>query len=365
MNRHQLSKILSDTLSGARMSVKDAAALFDLSGRDIWKVAAAADELREEKVGDKVTYVRNMNLHVTNICKNQCGLCAFGRSANDSDAYHFSEEEFSQKAREAAGRDVSEVCYLSGVHPKFTVETYEKMIQTLVFEIPDVHVHGCSPDEIFFAAKQSGISTKDALLRLKIAGLGSVQGTAAEILVDSVREIICEKKLSTADWVRIIKEAHEIGFKATSTIMYGSVESSFDRASHLSILREIQDETHCFTELVPLSFLHKNTPLERDGYVKFGATGRDDILLVAVSRLFLDNFDNIQVPWSKIGQKMAQVGLLSGGNDVGGTMFVDSLSRSAGAGEEADYFDPEEMRVLCEDIGRVLVERDTMYNILT
>ena len=364
LNSAELARILDDALAGSRMSETEAAALFRLNGRDIWKVAAAADERREEVVGDTVTYVRNMNLHMTNICKNRCGLCAFGRKPTDPDAFCFTDEEFREHARDAAKKEVTEVCYLAGVHPGFTIENYETMIRTLCEEIPGVHVHGCSPDEIAFAAQRSGLTTKETLIRLKEAGLGSVQGTAAEILVDSVRKVICEKKIPTEEWVRIIREAHEVGFKATSTIMYGSVETPEERAHHLSILRDLQDETQVFTDLVPLAFLHHNTPLEKDGTVTYGSTGREDILLTAVSRLFLDNMKNIQVPWSKIGQKMTQLGLMSGGNDVGGTMFVDSLSRTAGAGEEADFFDPKDMQYLCDDMGRKLARRDTLYNIL-
>lgn len=364
LNHAELCRILDDARAGCRMEERDAAALFRVTGREIWQVAAAADERREEVAGDTVTYVRNMNLHMTNICKNRCGLCAFGRKPTDPDAFCFTDEEFREHARDAAMKGVSEVCYLAGVHPGFTIENYEKMIRTLREEIPGVHVHGCSPDEIAFAAHQSGLSTKETLFRLKEAGLGSVQGTAAEILVDSVRKIICEKKIPTSEWVRIIREAHEAGFQATSTIMYGSVETPEERAHHLSILRELQDETQVFTELVPLAFLHQNTPLAADGKVTYGSTGREDILLTAVSRLFLDNMRNIQVPWSKIGQKMTQLGLLAGGNDVGGTMFVDSLSRTAGAGEEADFFDPKDMQYLCADMGRKLARRDTLYHIL-
>ncbi len=364
LNHADLCRILDDTLSGSRMSVSDAAALFRLTGRDVWKVAAAADMRREELAGDTVTYVRNMNLHVTNICKNRCGLCAFGRKPTDPDAFCFTDEEFRDHARDAAKKNVTEVCYLAGVHPSFTIENYESMIHTLCEEIPNVHVHGCSPDEISFAARQSGLSTKETLIRLREAGLGSVQGTAAEILVDSVRDVICNKKIPSAEWIRIIREAHDLGFKATSTIMYGSVETPEERAEHLSILRSLQDETNVFTELVPLSFLHHNTPLGQSGKVAYGATGREDILLIAISRLFLDNMRNIQVPWSKIGQKMTQLGLMAGGNDIGGTMFVDSLSRTAGAGEEADYFNPKDMQYLCDDMGRKLARRDTLYHIL-
>ena len=359
-----VNTILSDVLGGARMSEEEAAFLFGLKGRDVWKVAEAADELRERKVGNAVTYVRNMNIHLTNICKNRCGLCGFGRKPTEADAFCFSEEEFREHCKDALSKNVTEVCYLAGIHPEFTVESYENIIRTFHEVIPGVHVHGCSPDEILYAAERSGVTTKEALIRLKEAGLNSVQGTAAEILVDRVRKIICEKKLPTAEWVRIIREAADLGFKATSTIMYGSVETDKERAEHLRILRDLQDECRPFEELVPLSFLHKNTPLEQAGVVNHGATGRQDVLLTAVSRLFMDNVDNIQVPWSKIGQKMTEVCLMAGGNDVGGTMFVDSLSREAGTAEGTDYFSPEDMQIMCDDMGRVLKQRDTLYHIL-
>lgn len=175
-------------------------------------------------------------------------------------------------------------------------------------------------------------------IRLKAAGLGSLQGTAAEILVDSVRKVICPRKLNTAEWVRIIKEAHSLGIPSTATIMYGSYETARDRAEHLGILRSIQDETNGFTELLPLSYLHFNIPLYKAGISRSGATGREDMLMIAVSRLFLDNFQSIQVPWGKVGHKMAQIMLMAGGNDLGGTMFSDEVSANAGA--NADYLDP-------------------------
>ncbi|HJJ46841.1 MAG TPA: 5-amino-6-(D-ribitylamino)uracil--L-tyrosine 4-hydroxyphenyl transferase CofH [Methanocorpusculum sp.] len=355
--------ILSNFLDGVRMTTEEAEFLFNTKTRDIWKVVATADALREKKVGTAVTYVRNMNIHLTNICKNRCGLCAFSRKAEDADSYFFSKEEFRKHTRDALAKNVTEISYLSGIHPSFTVESYEKIIQMFHEEIPRIHVHGCSPDEILQAASRSGISTLEALKRLKAAGLNSVQGTAAEILVDRVRKIICEKKLPTNDWIRIIKEAGSLGFKATSTIMYGSIETSAERAQHLEILRTIQDEISVFTELVPLAFLHKNTPLEKAGIVSHGSFGREDLLMTAVSRLYLDNIDNIQIPWSKIGRKMTEVCLFAGGNDLGGTMFTDSLSESAGAGENANYFAPEEMQMMCEDSGRVLKQRDTLYHL--
>jgi FO synthase subunit 2 len=195
---------------------------------------------------------------------------------------------------------------------------------------------------------------------MKAAGLSSMCGTAAEILVDSVRDKICPQKIPTAEWVRIIREAHGLGIPTTATIMYGHCETDEDRVQHLAILRAIQDETHGFTEFVPLSFIHMNTPIYQKGQARAGATGREDLLMVAVARLYLDNFKNIQVSWVKEGIKMAQMGLLAGANDLGGTMFEESISKGAGA-TNTDYLDPAEMQRVAEDIGRTLVRRTTLY----
>ena len=317
--------ILSDVLGGARMTEEEAEYLLNLRGADIWKAAAAADTLREKKCGDAVTYVRNMNIHVTNICKNRCGLCAFGKKESDADAFFYDGEVLRERVQKARNEHVSEVCYLSGIHPSFTIESYENIIRMFHEEIPGIHIHGCSPDEILFAAERSGISTKEALIRLKAAGLNSVQGTAAEILDDSVRRVICEKKLSTADWCRIIREAASLGFRSTATIMYGSIETNAQRARHLGIIRGLQDETGVFTEMVPLAFLHKNTPLAKEGLVNHGSFGREDLLMTAVLRLFLDNIDNIQVPWTKIGEDGSCMPLCGWKRPRGNDVFRPSL----------------------------------------
>jgi FO synthase subunit 2 len=196
---------------------------------------------------------------------------------------------------------------------------------------------------------------------MKNAGLGSLQGTAAEILVDDVRSVICPNKLMTNMWIEIIREAHWIKIPTTATIMYGSYENAGDRAKHLSILREIQDETGGFTELVPLTYIHTGTPLYQKGIANAGATGMEDILLVAVSRLFLDNFKNIQVSWGKLGLKMSELALASGANDFAGTMFADDVSRDAGA-ESAEYLDPLVMARIAKDLGRPLRQRTTLYD---
>ncbi|HQP72138.1 MAG TPA: 5-amino-6-(D-ribitylamino)uracil--L-tyrosine 4-hydroxyphenyl transferase CofH, partial [Methanoculleus sp.] len=319
--------------------------------------------LRERKVGDIVTYVRNQNINVTNLCVNACGFCGFSRKPGDPDSFCHDEAVVREKARAARERGVTEICTVSGLHPAFDVESYVNIYSWMREEAPGVHIHASNPMEVAYAARKSGISSREVLELMREAGLSTLCGTAAEILVDDVRRVICPDKIDTATWIRIIKEAHEMGIRSTATIMYGSCESEADRARHLEILREIQDETGGFTEFVPLSFVHPNTPLYRAGLARPGATGREDLLLFAVSRLFLDNFDHIQASWVKIGTKMAGMALLAGADDLGGTLFEESISRKAGA-RNTDYLDPAEMRRIAEDIGRTLRRRTTTYTLL-
>ena len=355
--------LLSDALGGHRLTEKEAERLLTARGRDVWLITSAADEMRERRAGDTVTYVRNQNLHVTNICKNLCGFCGFGRNATDERAYCHDRDTIQAQARLAHGREVTEICLLSGVHPGFTLDTFIDMMHWIHEAAPGVHIHAFSPDEVAHAAKKGHIPTTEVIAQLKEEGLGTIQGTAAEILVDSVRQVICPRKVSTADWVRIIKEAHRSGLQSTATIMYGSYETARDQAEHLSILRKIQDETHGFTELVTLPYVHTNTPLYQQGIARPGPTGREDLLMIAVSRLFLDNFANIQVAWGKVGLKMTQLTLLSGANDLAGTMFTDDVTGDAGAAG-SDYLDPKDMERIVSDLGRKLRQRTTLYEII-
>ena len=358
-----IKEILAGARAGDRLTEGEALTLLSAKGREIFDICRAADELREEKVGPTVTFVRNQNIHLTNICKNLCGFCAFGRRVTDEGAFCDDPETLRNKVRQARKNRVTEICLLSGVHPDFDASRYAGILSCVRETAPGIHIHAFSPDEVSHAAARSGLTTREVLEMLKNAGLGSLQGTAAEILVDSVREVICPSKVSTAEWVRIIREAHALGIFSTATIMYGSCETAADRITHLSILRDIQDKTGGFSELVPLSFLHQNTRLYLQGLAPAGATGREDLLMIAVSRLFLDNFQNIQVPWGKVGLKLAQLALQSGANDLAGTMFSDDVSGSAGA-LGADYFDPAEMERICRDIGRTLRQRLTDYTLV-
>ena len=363
MTDQNLPTLLADVLGGHRLTEAQAFGLMTAQGRDVLRVAEAADELREQRVGDVVTYVRNQNLHVTNICKNLCGFCGFGRNAGDEGAYCCDKAAIQEQARMAYERRVTEICLLSGVHPAFTLDTFVDLLHWIHEAAPGVHIHAFSPDEVAHVAQENGWNTRDVLLRLKAEGLGTIQGTAAEILVDSVRDVICPRKIRTAEWVRIIKEAHETGLRSTATIMYGSYETARDQVEHLAILRAIQDETHGFTELVTLPFVHTNTPLYQQGIARPGPTGREDILMIAVSRLFFDNIDNIQVAWGKVGLKMTQLALLAGANDLAGTMFTDDVTGSAG-GSGSDYLDPKEMERIVSDLGRSLRQRTTLYELV-
>jgi len=358
-----IPELLADTLAGHRLTEGEAALLLKARGRDVWAITTAADEMRELRAGDIVTFVRNQNLHVTNICKNLCGFCGFGRKTTDPGAYCHDKDGIQAQARLAYERNVTEICLLSGVHPEFTLDTFIDLLHWVHEAAPGVHIHAFSPDEVAFAAKKLHSPTTDVLISLKEEGLGTIQGTAAEILVDSVREVICPNKVPAADWVRIIREAHVMGLRSTATIMYGSYESPADQAEHLGLLRAIQDGTHGFTELVTLPFVHTNTPLFQQGIARAGPTGREDLMMIAVSRLFLDNFDNIQVAWGKVGLKMTQLALLSGANDLAGTMFTDDVTGDAGAAG-SDYLDPNDMERLVIDLGRTLRQRTTLYELV-
>jgi len=356
----EMQRILDDTLAGHILSDDEALFLLRTQDQAIFDIAKAADTLRAARCGDAVTYVRNQNINITNCCINACGFCGFRRDPGDADGYFYTGDVVREKVREARERGVTEICTVSGLHPDFTADSYIGIIRLLHEEAPEVHIHASNPMEVAYGAKKSGITTREMLERMQAAGLGSLCGTAAEILADPVRRVICPGKVDTATWVRVIKEAHSLGIATTATIMYGHVDTPADIVSHLRILRDIQEETGGFTEFVPLSFIHYDTPLYRQGIARAGATGREDLLMYAVSRLYLHNIDNIQVSWVKHGIKFAQLALLAGANDLGGTMFEESISKGAGA-MNTDYLDPAEMERMVTDIGRRLVRRTTLY----
>ena len=360
---HELKTLLDDVSEGYRLTFDEATDLLKTRDRLSFLIAAAADSLREKRCGDAVTWVKNQNINCSNICVNNCGFCGFSCKSGDSRAYELTLNEIGKKAGLAASRGVTEICTVSGLHPEYDMNSYLSIYRTIREHAPDVHIHASNPMEVAYAARRSGCSSREVLEAFRDAGVGTLCGTAAEILVDNVRDIICPGKISTDEWINIIKESHDCGLRSTATIMYGHCESARDQAKHLSIIREIQDETDGFTEFVPLSFIHPGTPIYKKGIARPGATGREDMLMIAVSRLFLDNFANIQVSWVKLGLKMVQMGLMSGANDLGGTLYEESISSSAGA-KTGEYLDPADMRYISEDLGRPLVERRTDYSMV-
>lgn len=355
--------LLADVVGGHRLSCRDALLLLQAQDRKVWKIASAADELREERAGDAITYVKNQNINVTNLCINACGFCGFSKKPGDVGVYRLTKEQVQEKAILANERRVTEVCTVSGLHPEFTAQSYLDIFSWIREKAPHVHIHASNPMEVAYAASKSGWSTEKVLREMKRAGLNSLCGTAAEILDDQVRRVICPQKIDTTTWIRIIKEAHSLAIPTTATIMYGAYEDNDARIRHLEIIRNIQDETAGFTEFVPLSYIHLNTPLFRSGIARSGATGREDILMYAVSRLFLDNVRNLQVSWVKLGSKLAQLGLLAGANDLGGTLYEESISKEAGA-RSGVYMDPEDMKRLAEDLGRPFRQRNTLYRLI-
>jgi FO synthase subunit 2 len=355
-----LARLLADVEGGHRLTAEEGVRLLSATGPAVLAIAAAADRVRAARAGEAVTFVRNQNLNVTNICVNRCGFCGFSRREGDPDAFMLSLDDVRAGARLAHARGVTEICTVSGLAPSFTGETYGAILEACREGAPGVHLHAGNPQEVAYGAARSGWSTAEQIGLLRDAGLGSLCGTAAEILVDTVRKRICPGKVRTAEWARIITEAHRMGVPSTATIMYGTGETAAERIEHLGVLREIQDATGGFTEFVPLSFVHLRTPLYRAGAAPPGATGREDVLMTAVARLFLDNIVHVQASWVKVGQKLAGFQLLAGADDLGGTLYEEHITSAAG-GSGDSYLDPAEMARLAADLGRPLVERTTLY----
>ncbi len=355
----EVDAILDRVLSGKRLSEEDALLLMQVEGDDILALGIAASKIRERMVGDTVTYVVNRNINFTNVCTGSCKFCAFRRDTNSTDAYFLDIQQIVEKAKETKNMGATELCIQGGLHPDIGIDYYAGMLNALKDEV-DLHLHAFSPMEISYVSQKSGLGIKETLKILKESGLGSIPGTAAEILVDSVREEICPEKISADEWVKIIREAHAQGIFTTATMLYGHVESQKEQVEHLSILREIQDKTGGFTEFIPLSFVHFNAPLFLSGTGRGGSTGTEDLKLFAVSRLFLDNFKNVQASWVKLGRKLSQVMLYFGANDLGGTLVEENISRSAGI--NAEMMTEEELERMIVGAGRAPLQRDTLYS---
>ena len=354
--------VLERALEGRELTREDAVVLLGAQGRDLQVLCSIADLARAEDVGDEVSYVVNRNINFTNICYVGCSFCGFARHKHDEDAYDRGLDDIVARAREAWDLGASEVCIQGGIHPNKDGFWYREIIEGLKAELPDMHIHAFSPEEIHFGVEKSGGMSLHAYLKmLREAGLGTIPGTAAEILDDEIRRKLSPRKLMSGRWLEIVRAAHEVGLRSSSTLMYGHIESVEHIASHMELLRDLQKQTGGFTEFVPLGFIHHQTRLYLEQGSRPGASMPEDLRLVAVARLFLRPWiQNVQVSWVKMGRKMAQMGLLSGANDFGGTLMEESISQAAGS-EHGDHIEAHEIEQLVREIGRQPYERTTTY----
>ncbi len=320
-----------------------------------------ADLARAEDVGDEVTYVVNRNINFTNICFVGCQFCGFKRQRWEADAYDHDDDVVLAKVADAVARGATEVCMQGGINPEMPDFKYRDVLVAIKSKFPDIHVHAFSPMEIMFGARRVRMEFPEYIAMLRDAGLGSIPGTAAEILDDSVREILSHKKVDVAAWVDIITTAHSLGVPTTSTIMYGHIESPRQVVNHLDLLRSIQKSTHGFTEFVPLRFVAENTVLFRKGLVKPPERGALDLQMYAFSRLFLrGQINNIQTSWVKVGVGFAALTLKAGCNDFSGTLMEESITREAG-GDSGEFVPVDLIEEKAREMGRVAVERSTLY----
>ena len=362
-----VASALDKALSAKDISVDEAVKLFDSTGLELNLSVMVADELRKRTLGDYATYVVNRNINFTNVCIKQCGFCAFSRDFREEEGYFLPTEEIVRRAQEAASLGATEVCIQAGLPPKMDGHIYIDICKAVKKELPDIHIHAFSPEEVLYGAIRSETPVPEYLKMLKEAGVGSLPGTAAEILDPSLRDIISPGRISVKDWIAVIKQAHALGIPTTSTIMYGHIETSRHKAEHIDLLRNIQKETRGFTEFVPLSFVHTEAPMynrKTVPRVRPGADGNEVVKMHAVARIMLNNhIPNIQVSWVKEGARMSQLLLAAGVNDFGGTLINESISTAAGA-QHGQLMRPKEIRELIRAAGRIPVQRSTTYRTL-
>jgi 7,8-didemethyl-8-hydroxy-5-deazariboflavin synthase CofH subunit len=363
-----LRLILERSLDGRPPARDDVELLLRSRGRDVEVVAAVADELRRRAVGESVSYVVNRNINYTNQCYFRCGFCAFSKGPRSlnlrGDPYLLEIHEVAFRAKEAWERGATEVCLQGGIHPQFTGAFYEEVVTATKTAAPGIHVHGFTPLEVWQGAETLGISVEQFLVRLRNAGLGTLPGTAAEILDDRIRAHLCPDKIKTAQWAYVMETAHRVGLRSTATIMFGHIDDPGSWANHFEVIRSIQRRTGGFTEFVPLPFVHMAAPIYLQGRARPGPTWDEVVLIHAVARLAFDGLiPNIQGSWVKLGLAGAAALLGAGCNDLGGTLMDENISRAAGA-DHGQVVEPADLERTIRSVGRTPVRRNTLYEAL-
>lgn len=357
LERGPLGDIAGKVMAGRRLNREDGIRLWE--SNDLLSIGLLSDYVRRQKVGDDVYFINNVHINHTNICRNLCELCAFGKKTSDSGAYTLSIEEIASKAEKARGLGVTEVHIVGGLNENLPFSYYEEMLRTVKEILPEAHLQAFDAVEIDFIGEVSGLSLEEVLLRLKEAGLGSLPGGGAEIFDNTVRERVCSRKISAERWLEVHETAHGLGFRSNATMLYGHIESIENRIDHLLALRELQDRTGGFLSFIPLAFHPVNTSLAHLPKT----TGVTDLKSLAIARLILDNFQHIKAFWIMITPGVAQVALSFGVNDLDGTVREERIAHEAGA-ETAQYQPAEAFLRMIREAGRIPVERDTLYNVV-
>jgi 7,8-didemethyl-8-hydroxy-5-deazariboflavin synthase CofH subunit len=360
---HAVRAALDSALEGQELGFNQLCVLARADGADLAALTLAADELRRRQVGDAITYVVNRNINFTNVCMVGCAFCGFGRGPGASDAYFLSVEEIVAKATEAWNAGATEVCIQGGLPKEFDGYFYRDILRGIHAALPNMHIHAFSPMEIAYGMEKTGMPAREYLLMLKEEGLGTIPGTAAEVLDDDVREALSPNKLKVKQWVEIVRAAHSAGIRSTSTLMYGHVETPEHWVRHILLLREIQKETGGFTEFVPLGFIHEKTRLFRKDGSRPGAAHRENLAVHALARVAFNGLiPNVQVSWVKMGFEESLACLRAGANDFSGTLMEEHISKSAGA-THGESVSPAELRAHIRRIGRTPAERTTTYKL--
>ena len=362
--RPETAAVLNRALSGKDITSEEAVVLFGAEGQEYNAMVMTADELRRRTVGDIVTYVVNRNINFTNVCIKGCGFCAFSRDFREDEGYLLPTEEIIRRAKEAWDYGATEVCVQAGLPPKMEGDLYIRLCEALKKELPDMHIHGFSPEEVLYGSIRSEWTIRQYLTELKAAGVGSLPGTSAEVLDQELRDKISPGRITVDQWAEGITTANELGIPTTSTVMFGFLETPIQLAKHMDLIRGIQQQTGGITEFVPLSFVHTEAPMFMKGLVddvRPGPTGIEVIKMHAIARIMLNNWiPNIQASWVKEGPRMSQLLLTAGVNDLGGTLINESISTAAGA-QHGQLMRPSEFRQMIRQAGRIPAERYTTY----